>query len=247
MPEWFRDFFDQLYGEVFFGALDHATIELAGATLADLLGLSNGDHVLDVPCGNGRLSFPLAANGVRVTGVDLCLPYLDLARSRAAQDRLDAAFVCCDMRALPFDGAFDATFNWGGSFGYFDEADNARFCDCLFHAVRPGARVLIETVHRAWLLANFQSRNELVLAGTRVRQDHRFDEPTSRLQSTWTYRRGAETRQHELSIRVYDTAELSELLCSAGFCDIEFHGGPPPVGPLRAQSRRVVTVATRPR
>ena len=246
MAEWFETFFDGLYAKVLPDAHSGQHAVAQARIVKRLLRARKGQRVLDVPCGNGRLTIPLAQMGLSMTGVDLSVPYLALGRARAEAEGVGVRFACCDMRALPFEGAFDAAFNWGGSFGYFSDAGNARFCECLFRAVRPGGRVLIETVHRASLLAAFQPRSELVLCGARVRQDHRFDESTERLLSTWTYTTADETRQHDLSMRLYTTAQLADLLRSVGFRDVELHGGPPPIGPLGPQSRRAIAVATRP-
>jgi len=65
--------------------------------------------VLELGCGTGRLSCPLARSGVSLTGVDRSGPMLDRARIRSRrigrQRRAGStmpAFVRGDMRALPF-------------------------------------------------------------------------------------------------------------------------------------------------
>ena len=149
------------------------------------------------------------------------------------------------MRALPFAGAFDAVVNWGGSFGYFPEAGNARFCRRACQALRPGGRLVVETAHLPWLRANFHPCNELVFGGARVRQEHVLDPETGRYESLWTYRRGDETVQRRLAMRLYEPEALRALLERAGIVDIELWGGPPPVIPLEAACQRLVAVATR--
>jgi len=246
MAEWFESFFDEVYAETFFDALDDEVLQRAADTLARLLHVEPGARVLDVPCGNGRVTIPLAKMGMAMTGLDFSEPYLEVCRQAARDEGLDLRLVQGDMRRMPFQDEFDGVFNWGGSFGYFSEADNARFCQRMFAALRPGGRCVIDVVNRDWLLANFHPSNELVLHGTRVRQDHRYDEETARYTSTWTYRRGTETRQHDLSMRLYRAEELADLLRSVGFADIELVGGPPPLVALDACARRAIAVARRP-
>ncbi len=66
--------------------------------------------VLELGCGTGRVSIPLAASGVPVVGVDLSMAMLRRARARARKARLGPRLqlVRSDIRALPFAAnAFD--------------------------------------------------------------------------------------------------------------------------------------------
>lgn len=72
------------------------------------LSIAPGSRLLDVGCGSGQLALVAAAEGVRVTGVDISEPLIERARSRAAAMRLSAAFRVADAEMLPFeDGSFD--------------------------------------------------------------------------------------------------------------------------------------------
>ena len=48
-----------------------------------LLRLRNGQSVLDLPCGQGRIAIELAKAGLAVTGVDLMASYVRRARRQA--------------------------------------------------------------------------------------------------------------------------------------------------------------------
>jgi SAM-dependent methyltransferase len=80
--------------------------------LIEFGGLADGEHVLDVGCGTGSLSYalPEAANIAAVTGIDQAEVYLDYARQRGSDSRF--TFQHADARALPFDdGKFDRAFS----------------------------------------------------------------------------------------------------------------------------------------
>ena len=82
-----------------------------------------GQRVLDVCCGQGRISNPLALMGHQVLGVDRDGGALDLARSNASRN---ARYLEMDMRDVEkVPGEFDAVLCWWQSFGYFDDATNA--------------------------------------------------------------------------------------------------------------------------
>src|SRR5262245_64021351 len=74
---------------------------------------NSAGRVLELGCGTGRVSLPLAKAGVSLVGVDRAAQMLARAEARRRQVRspIDLALVRGDMRALPFRrGTFDAVF-----------------------------------------------------------------------------------------------------------------------------------------
>lgn len=113
-----------------------------------LLELESGMDVLDVPCGHGRITNRLAARGCCVTGLDATPRFLDLARRDAAERGVEVTYVHADMRALEWTGTFDRAVNWFSSFGYFTDEENHQVLAEAHRALRPGGRLLIETLHQ---------------------------------------------------------------------------------------------------
>jgi len=60
--------------------------------------------ILELGCGSGRLSRPLAATGAAVIAVDLSLAMLSLARLKAGTN---ISYLCMDMTELALSGKFD--------------------------------------------------------------------------------------------------------------------------------------------
>jgi SAM-dependent methyltransferase len=80
------------------------------------LGLPSGTRLLDVGCGAGQLALIAARDGARVTGCDIAVNWVDLARQRAAVEGLQVAFEEGDAEALPYaDGSFDAVVSLIGA------------------------------------------------------------------------------------------------------------------------------------
>src|SRR5690606_23672422 len=102
------------------------------------LGLAPGSSVLDAPCGHGRIANLLAADGFRVTGVDLTDLFLDRARADAERLGVAVDYRRGDLREFPVPGPFDAVICWFTSFGYFDDHDNRRVLAEFFRVLRPG-------------------------------------------------------------------------------------------------------------
>lgn len=64
----------------------------------------HGGPILELGCGTGRVSLPVARTGAEVVGVDRSLPMLDRARRRLRRlrTRVPLRLVRADIRALPF-------------------------------------------------------------------------------------------------------------------------------------------------
>src|SRR5215212_9132183 len=71
------------------------------------LALNSGGTVLELGCGTGRISLPLARAGVPLVGVDRSTAMLAFARRRMARGRLhnQLRLVQADIRHLPFPPA----------------------------------------------------------------------------------------------------------------------------------------------
>jgi len=118
-----------------------------GAATVARLPLAPGQRVLDLCCGAGASALPAAhavGAGGQVLGVDLAAPLLDLARARAASERLaNVEFRHGDATRtqLP-DGSFDAVVC---VFGVFFVRDMAAFTAEMWRLVRPGGVLAITT------------------------------------------------------------------------------------------------------
>ena len=92
-----------------------------------MLGHEKG-RVLDVGCGTGRISIPLAEMGFEVVGIDISPTYIDIAIRRAKERGVEgrAIFIVCDAREMevctsnhkPFSSIL---FVWSSVIGYYDE------------------------------------------------------------------------------------------------------------------------------
>ena len=212
-----------------------------------LLELREGDEVLDVPCGHGRLAVPLAARGLQITGLDRSRPFLDLAAAAARERGVAVELVEGDMRSLPWEGRFDALVNWYTSFGYFEDDDANRAVLRRFaRALKPGGRAIIDLHDRDALARRVEAvGGEMV--GLAERGDDlmiyrvSFDPAAGRSETERIVVRDGQVRRARFSLRVLAASELRDWLLDAGFQAVELfdeHGKPYGTG-----AQRLIAVA----
>jgi SAM-dependent methyltransferase len=236
---WWERFFDGEYLRVW-GQVSTPGDEEA-ASLWRILGLAEGSRVLDAGCGFGRVALPLARLGASVVGVDQSAPLLEEAERRRgdlAPEQL--RYLRHDLRtALPESG-FDVALSLFSSLGYGTEAEDAAILRTLASAVRPGGRVVVDTMHRDVLaarLAQNATPAQRLPDGRLLIEERRFDPVAGRVETTWFWAGPGGSGQKSASIRVYAITELVRLMESAG---LRFHAalhpgsGAPftPAGPL---------------
>ncbi|MER9026444.1 class I SAM-dependent methyltransferase [Mesorhizobium sp. M0815] len=196
----------------------------AGAIL-ELLSLRQGDSVLELGCGYGRITNRLAQKGMRVTGLDMSPSLLKKAEADAAERGVSVEYVLGDMRSLPWRDRFDAAFLWYTTFGYFDEADNERVLHEAASSLRKGGRLLIDQNNRFVLQRDNSPTYHVVQRNDDIRVDiTNHDALTDRGNCERIVVRDGCVRRTRLSIRHYGFSEYVRMLRSAGFETVEAYG-----------------------
>jgi SAM-dependent methyltransferase len=207
-------------------------------TATRLLALEPGARVLDLGCGYGRVSLPLARMGFAVTGLDASAPMLELARERAGEEGAVVDFVHGDMRELDAVEAFDAVLSLGTAIGYVESGDG----DALAAAARalvPGGRLLVDTENREPKL-RMAPRVWFDMSGTTIRCERRYDHLSGR----WHERMSWDGDGAAYSLRLYTAVELREMLEAAGLSVHGLWGGLDESG-FTADSARMVIRAVK--
>ena len=121
--------------------------------LVEELGLSQGDRILDIGCGTGRHSVELARRGYQVTGVDISVGMLDVARASAAEAGVEVTFEHADACAFSMPATFDAVICLcEGAFGLLGRDGDAieqplSILRNAQAAMRPGAKCLFTALN----------------------------------------------------------------------------------------------------
>ncbi|MGE0845103.1 MAG: trans-aconitate 2-methyltransferase [Flavobacteriaceae bacterium] len=144
-----------------------------GAGALDMLDPRAGERILDLGCGDGRLTARIAAAGADVVGVDTSPELLERARELGLDARLG------DGENLAFDREFDAVFS-NAALHWMLRADAV--LDGVFAALKPGGR----------FVAEFGGHGNLAAIIAAIRYSARLHGGDERLAGPWFYPTAAE-------------------------------------------------------
>jgi 2-polyprenyl-3-methyl-5-hydroxy-6-metoxy-1,4-benzoquinol methylase len=145
MAEWFED--ESIWRDSFEYSFDSATLKAGEQEAEKILKLADfqGGAILDLACGPGRHSIPLAAKGYQVTGVDLTECLLEKAKAAARKAGVQVKWIREDMRRYIRPNAYSLVICMYNSFGYFeDREDDFVTVTNVYESLKPGGAFVLE-------------------------------------------------------------------------------------------------------
>lgn len=193
--------------------------------IVELLQLPPDAAILDLGCGQGRLSIELARRGYRVTGVDASKELLEVARRRTAEAHQKVTYLETDMRDLDFTATFDAVINVGTAYGYIDdEAGDQLILSKVYTALKPEGVFLQETENRDYKLQGLRNTwNHM--NGRPVFSERIFNPVNGRWREHIFWYEGDQQRSSLLELRLYSATELIRMIRTAGLNVEQVYGG----------------------
>src|SRR5688572_22831472 len=216
--DWYEDVFHGVTLDLWRRAIPPEQTTAEAEFLIQSLNCTPGAHVLDVPCGNGRLSFELANRGYRVTGVDIAEEFIEEARSRARDDGASIEFILGDMRNIEGLGVYDGAFCFGNSFGFLEYADMEKFLAGVARALKPRGRFIVNTAMAAEsVLPDFEEQSCHEMGDIVMTIKERYLAEESCVDSEYVFERNGETDSRKAKHWIYTVAEIRRMLERAGF------------------------------
>lgn len=193
---------------------------------------ASGGRVCELACGTGRVTVPLAREGIEIVGVDKSAAMLDAARDRSASAHLSAEnpqFLERDMCDMNADDRFELVLIPLHSLSHLHDTDEVVTClsnirrtlsrdgTLCFALHNPDPRLLaresdsLERIHR-------EIADVVVYERCRYRADRQI------LDLTWYLESAEETTMVEYGLRMFFPEEIRFLLRSAGFSVVERYG-----------------------
>lgn len=227
LNQWHRSLYDKFLAEV---GLDSKQMRKKAhgevAFLANALNLSPSSKILDVPCGTGRHSRLLAKRGHAVTGVDISIDCLHLAKRHCKGT--DVVLRRGDMKNLKWaHGKFNAVINMFSSFGYFKtDQENEAVMRELVRCLKPGGKLVIQTINRDFLLTIFDPARWGEQKGYYWQEGARYDSATKYVEAQRIYIEKKTNRAHRAyhRMRLYSAKEMMALMQRCGLRQLRVYG-----------------------
>jgi 2-polyprenyl-3-methyl-5-hydroxy-6-metoxy-1,4-benzoquinol methylase len=217
-PNWYETFFHGVTLDLWRRAIPPEQTTAEAEFLIQNLNCARGAHVLDVPCGNGRLSFELANRGYRVTGIDIAEEFIEEARSAALEGNASIEFIVGDMRNIEGLGVYDSAFCFGNSFGFLEYADMEKFLARVARALKPRGRFIVNTAMAAEsVLPDFEEQSCHEMGDITMTIKERYVAEESCVDSEYIFERNGETDPRKAKHWIYTAAEIRRMLERAGF------------------------------
>ena len=183
-----------------------------------------GEPVLELACGSGRLTIPLAEAGFDVTGLDISAEMLELARSKAAERGVELPLVRGDVRDFELGEKFKLIFIPAQSLTHLAGREEIEACfSCVRRHLAEDGRFLVELFNPSVeLLARDPGRRHAVGeyrdadGGGRVvvAEESRYDAATQVKHIRWFFRTEGRAEETALSfeMRQFFPREIDALL-----------------------------------
>jgi SAM-dependent methyltransferase len=239
----------------------------AGVAFYTALARETGGPILELACGTGRVSIPIARMGFAVTGLDIVPGMLDLARRKSIG--LPVRWIEGDARTFGLGEQFRLVFLTGNAFQAFLRlTDQEAMLERVSAHLSEDGLFAFETRNPRWskewsqrevsegLFAELEDREEeecgnyvndkghLVCVSRMQRYDH-----VAQILHWTTYRRwrdddGPQTQVSRIAVRFTFSQELSALLHYNGFTVLRQYGDWD-LSPLTAASRSIISVCSK--
>lgn len=227
---WYESFFHGVTLDLWRQAIPPKQTKAEADFLFKALHCESGAHVLDVPCGNGRLSFALAERGLRITGMDISEEFIAEARESitnivSGRNVVAPNFILGDKRAIADVHVYDGAYCFGNSFGFLQYEDMEKFLKAVARALQPGSRFIVETAMAAEsFLPEFEEQTCHQVGDITLITKERYNAIEGCIDSEYILERDGQSESRLAKHWIYTAAEIQRMLRRAGFEVLDLYG-----------------------
>ena len=190
--------------------------------------------ILELCCGTGRLTLPIAKNGYTIVGVDITRSMLEKARKKASEGGLEVEFIEADIRTLELTEKFDLIFIPFNSIHHLYQnkdlfqalnvvkyhlKENGLF---LLDCFNPNIQYIVESEKQEKKIAKYITEDGRTIE---IKQKMRYESNTQINRIEWHYYINDKFDSiQNMDMRLYFPKELDAYLKQNGFSIIQKFG-----------------------
>lgn len=188
-----------------------------------------GGPVLELACGSGRLTIPLAKEGINITGIDISEAMLHLAKLKSSKSGVSIRFVQADIRRFDLGEKFKFIFIPAQSLSHLHTRAEIEDCfSCVRRHLAVEGRLLIELFNSSVKLLGRETERRYTVdqyedprGGFQVfvTEEVRYDAASQINHIRWFFRDEGSNEETVLSfeMRQFFPQEIDALLWYNGF------------------------------
>jgi len=187
-----------------------------------------GKPVLELACGTGRVTIPIAEQGIQITGLDISNEMLAQARKKAKEKRVKVEWVKADCRDFNLHKKFNLIIFPFNSIAYLHNLQSIERCfNCVKNHLRKQGGFIIDFFNpRLDLLFRDSSKRYPLIQypdpdgkGTVVVTESTFYDSATQINKVKNYYKIGDSEEfiEELNMRIFYPQELDALLHYNGF------------------------------
>ena len=184
-------------------------------------------RILELCCGTGRLTIPIAQEGYDICGVDYTPSMLEHAKRKAIEAGLKIDFIEADIRTLDLQEKFDLIFIPFNSIHHlYRNEDLFKALECVKNHLREGGLFLLDCFNPNIRYIVESEKGQTVIAdyttddgrNVSIKQTMRYESTTQINRIEWHYFINGEFHSvQNLDMRLFFPQELDSYLERVGF------------------------------
>ncbi len=196
---------------------------------------SKDAKILELCCGTGRLTLPIARDGYNITGVDYTSSMLEQAKVKASEAGLEITFIEADIRTLNLQEKFDLIFIPFNSIHHlYKNEDLFKAFKVVKNHIKDGGLFLLDCFNPniQYIVEGEKEQNEIARYTTEdgrevlIKQTMRYENKAQINRIEWHYFINGEFNSiQNLDMRMFFPQGLDSYLEWNGFNIIHKYGG----------------------
>ena len=192
-------------------------------------------RILELCCGTGRLTIPIARDGYDISGVDYTSSMLDQAKTKASEAGLEIRFIEADIRTLHLQEKYDLIFIPFNSIHHlYTNEDLFKVFSVVKTHLKDGGLFLFDCFNPniQYIVEGGKEQKEIAAYTTGdgrevlIKQTMRYENKTQINRIEWHYFINGEFNSTQnLDMRMFFPQELDSYLKWNGFHMIHKYGG----------------------